>query len=356
MGYANRRRWPEVVREHHQLRRRPVPSWTTTRASTCTAASDGENWVPVTTNGMGNPYNMGLAQHWFRHAARAVPGHGQPVRPEDHAAQRQPLRQQPARRLRSATSRRPRPSAHEPRLAGRPAAAPRRHRMASRHRRRIRSALRPPPGAAAGHVTARPAKAMDAGRCWCWCTAARGRWATRRNPDFIDAKVCPLGVARVGGGFGQLPPAAHGAARCEQAEDVAQGAGRGAAAQIEPLGRRRRNRVCAARAIPPAPTLRHWCWPMPSHGPAAVGHGSRCRAPCCWTAPRSTSWPVMQGEPHLPLHDRAFGSTTLPHWALKSHRWHQLQRGAAAVADACARPGGQNHRTPQKRTLRRTRA
>ena len=21
---------------------------------------DGENWVPVTTNGMGNPYNMGL--------------------------------------------------------------------------------------------------------------------------------------------------------------------------------------------------------------------------------------------------------------------------------------------------------
>ena len=59
MGYANRRRWPEAftnvinhvgaqtILDHHS-------------GFDLYRSFDGENWVPVTTNGMGNPYNMGL--------------------------------------------------------------------------------------------------------------------------------------------------------------------------------------------------------------------------------------------------------------------------------------------------------
>jgi hypothetical protein len=59
MGYANRRRWPEAftniinhvgaqtILDHHS-------------GFDLYRSFDGENWVPVTNNGMGNPYNMGL--------------------------------------------------------------------------------------------------------------------------------------------------------------------------------------------------------------------------------------------------------------------------------------------------------
>ena len=59
MGYANRRRWPEsftniinhvgaqFIMDHHS-------------GFDLYRSFDGENWVPVTNNGMGNPYNMGL--------------------------------------------------------------------------------------------------------------------------------------------------------------------------------------------------------------------------------------------------------------------------------------------------------
>lgn len=59
LGYANRRTWPETfaniinyvgaqaILDHHS-------------GFDLYRSFDGENWVPVTTNGMGNPYNMGL--------------------------------------------------------------------------------------------------------------------------------------------------------------------------------------------------------------------------------------------------------------------------------------------------------
>jgi hypothetical protein len=59
LGYANRRRWPpafagivnhldpQFILDHHS-------------GFDLYRSYDGENWVPVTTNGMGNPYNMGL--------------------------------------------------------------------------------------------------------------------------------------------------------------------------------------------------------------------------------------------------------------------------------------------------------
>lgn len=59
LGYANRRRWPEAfanivnaVDPRHMLENHS--------GFDLYRSFDGENWVPVTTNGMGNPYNMGL--------------------------------------------------------------------------------------------------------------------------------------------------------------------------------------------------------------------------------------------------------------------------------------------------------
>lgn len=59
LGYANRRSWPEPftdivnhMGEKFMLER--LSGFDLYRSF------DGENWVPVTTNGMGNPYNMGL--------------------------------------------------------------------------------------------------------------------------------------------------------------------------------------------------------------------------------------------------------------------------------------------------------
>jgi hypothetical protein len=59
LGYVNRSRWPEafanVVAHVHPQNILDYQSGFDLYRS-----HDGENWVPVSTNGMGNPYNMGL--------------------------------------------------------------------------------------------------------------------------------------------------------------------------------------------------------------------------------------------------------------------------------------------------------
>ena len=59
LGYANRRRWPPafagIVNSLD-----PQNILDNTSGFDLYRSHDGESWVPVTTNGMGNPYNMGL--------------------------------------------------------------------------------------------------------------------------------------------------------------------------------------------------------------------------------------------------------------------------------------------------------
>lgn len=59
LGYANRRAWPEVFAN---MINHVDPQRILERQSgfDLYRSCDGENWVPVTTNGMDNPYNMGL--------------------------------------------------------------------------------------------------------------------------------------------------------------------------------------------------------------------------------------------------------------------------------------------------------
>lgn len=59
LGYANRRSWPQVFAN---LINHVSPQLILERQSgfDLYRSRDGENWVPVTTNGMDNPYNMGL--------------------------------------------------------------------------------------------------------------------------------------------------------------------------------------------------------------------------------------------------------------------------------------------------------
>jgi hypothetical protein len=59
IGYANRRRWPEAF---VGLVNHLDPQFILDRQSgfDLYRSFDGENWVPVTTNGMDNPYNIGL--------------------------------------------------------------------------------------------------------------------------------------------------------------------------------------------------------------------------------------------------------------------------------------------------------
>jgi hypothetical protein len=59
LGYANRSKWPQPftniindVGVQHVLDNQS--------GFDLYRSYDGENWIPVTTNGMGNPYNMGL--------------------------------------------------------------------------------------------------------------------------------------------------------------------------------------------------------------------------------------------------------------------------------------------------------
>jgi len=59
LGYANRARWPAAFAG---IINHIGPQFVLDRHSgfDLYRSSDGENWVPVTTNGMGNPYNIGL--------------------------------------------------------------------------------------------------------------------------------------------------------------------------------------------------------------------------------------------------------------------------------------------------------
>ncbi|MFO0752034.1 MAG: hypothetical protein U0411_01745 [Thermodesulfovibrionales bacterium] len=59
LGYAQRKTWPEAFTN---LVNRVGEQFIMDRQSgfDLYRSCDGENWVPVTTNGMGNPYNMGL--------------------------------------------------------------------------------------------------------------------------------------------------------------------------------------------------------------------------------------------------------------------------------------------------------
>jgi len=59
LGYANREKWPEAFAG---IVNHVDPQFILERQSgfDLYRSFDGENWVPVTTNGMGNPYNIGL--------------------------------------------------------------------------------------------------------------------------------------------------------------------------------------------------------------------------------------------------------------------------------------------------------
>ncbi len=59
LGYANREKWPETFTG---IVNHVDPQFILERQSgfDLYRSFDGENWVPVTTNGMGNPYNIGL--------------------------------------------------------------------------------------------------------------------------------------------------------------------------------------------------------------------------------------------------------------------------------------------------------
>jgi len=59
LGYANREKWPEAFAG---IVNHVDPQFILERQSgfDLYRSFDGENWIPVTTNGMGNPYNIGL--------------------------------------------------------------------------------------------------------------------------------------------------------------------------------------------------------------------------------------------------------------------------------------------------------
>ncbi len=59
LGYANRRRWPPAFTN---IVNKLTPEFLLDHSCgfDLYRSYDGVNWVPVTTNGMGNPYNMGL--------------------------------------------------------------------------------------------------------------------------------------------------------------------------------------------------------------------------------------------------------------------------------------------------------
>jgi len=59
LGYANRRNWPETF-ANIVNRLEPQTILDNHSGFDLYRSFDGENWVPVTTNGMDNPYNMGL--------------------------------------------------------------------------------------------------------------------------------------------------------------------------------------------------------------------------------------------------------------------------------------------------------
>jgi hypothetical protein len=59
LGYANRQNWPEPF--NNIINHVGAQSILENQSGFDLYRSyDGENWVPVTTNGMDNPYNMGL--------------------------------------------------------------------------------------------------------------------------------------------------------------------------------------------------------------------------------------------------------------------------------------------------------
>ena len=59
LGYVNHSRWPGAFSNVLSYVS-PKTIFENQSGFDLYRSNDGENWVPVTTNGMGNPYNMGL--------------------------------------------------------------------------------------------------------------------------------------------------------------------------------------------------------------------------------------------------------------------------------------------------------
>jgi hypothetical protein len=59
LGYVHHSRWPGAFAELLAYVT-PQKVFENTSGFDLYRSNDGDNWVPVTTNGMGNPYNMGL--------------------------------------------------------------------------------------------------------------------------------------------------------------------------------------------------------------------------------------------------------------------------------------------------------
>jgi hypothetical protein len=207
LGYANRRGWPEAftnIINHVD----PQTILDNHSGFDLYRSFDGENWVPVTTNGMDNPYNMGPA-HDGVVAARPVPRHRQSLRPEDHAARRRSLRAESARRLRDSISQ-PASAASDAapgRRGGGAGARPDRDRggAAGRRPRGGGPRLRPGAGAASGRLPAglRPDRGDPGHR-------PRGAWAIgdKANPAVVAAKVAhwlPAGLVVVSSTIGCCP-------------------------------------------------------------------------------------------------------------------------------------------------------
>ena len=98
LGYVNRSRWPEAfanVIAHVN----PQNILDYQSGFDLYRSFDGENWVPVSTNGLGNPLQMGFA-HLRLDPARACSWHRQPVGPKIMPIDGSGYRIQPARRLR----------------------------------------------------------------------------------------------------------------------------------------------------------------------------------------------------------------------------------------------------------------
>ena len=220
LGYANRRGWPQAFTNIINYVD-PQTILDNQSGFDLYRSYDGENWVPVTTNGMDNPYNMGL-RTMVSSPLRPVPRHRQPLRSEDHAARRRSLRAESARRLRGPLRTPP------ARLAMRP--------LRRRWWRRCRAAgraprlrCRPAPASSADLAYGpEPAQCLDA-----YLPAGRptgailvivhgGAWAIgdKANPGVVAAKVAhwlPSGVVVVSVNYRLLPLAGV----LQQAGDVA---------------------------------------------------------------------------------------------------------------------------------------
>ena len=317
LGYANRRRWPQTftnIVNHVD----PQTILDNQSGFDLYRSYDGENWVPVTTNGMDNPYNMGLrtmvsSPHGLflgtanPYGPKIMPLGGDRYVPNprggcevhfapDHAR----LAMRPLRALAAARMARPDGAASR----CRPASASRATWPTARIRRNA--------------WTSTCLRAGRPVRSWSSSTAVPGRSATRPNPAVVAAKVAhwlPAGIVVVSVNYRMLPRAGP----LQQAGDVARAiafvqkraAGWHAdATRLVVVGHSSGAHLAALLAADPA-------WQRPK-GPRP---GWR---PCCSTARRSMSWRSCAR--------RTFRCST----GLRPCRGRLA--GAVAVAPAAARP------------------